>query len=77
MRMGSQFANVGNTLSIPEWTRVDLGARYVIDRPGQKPILLRAYVENIADKGYCQTALNNTLYYGRPRTFNLSAQFSF
>lgn len=48
----SQFVNQLNTQSIPEWTRVDLGARYVWERPGAKPVTFRADVINVANRSY-------------------------
>ena len=38
---GSQYVNVANTLSLPEWTRVDIGARYTLKSPWNgKPIVI-------------------------------------
>ena len=38
---GSEWADGDNTESIPAWTRVDLGARYVVHRGRQTPVSSR------------------------------------
>jgi iron complex outermembrane receptor protein len=43
--------NAANTLYLPSWTRLDIGARYRTSVMG-KPVILRASVENVADKAY-------------------------
>ena len=46
-----QFVNAANTLSIPEWTRLDLGARYTFTSPWNgKPIMVRFAVENVFNR---------------------------
>jgi iron complex outermembrane receptor protein len=72
---GEQPANNGNTLSLPAWTRFDLGARYVL-LLADKPLTLRFSVDNVADKRYWATAFDSSrpdLLQGAPRTFKLSA----
>jgi iron complex outermembrane receptor protein len=74
----SQFVNQTNTQSIPEWTRVDLGARYVWERPGGKPITLRADVINVANKNYWAAySFSTSLVQNPARTFLLSAAIDF
>lgn len=79
VQTGKQQVNVANTLQIPEWTRVDLGARYVLTA-ANKPITLRFNVDNVADKRYWASAydsFNAALLQGAPRTYKLSASIDF
>ncbi len=72
---GKQAANDPNTLELPSWTRVDLGARYVT-LVGDKPLTLRFGVDNVANKRYWASAFDAfrpDLLQGAPRTFKLSA----
>jgi iron complex outermembrane receptor protein len=55
---GEQAANQANTLSLPSWTRFDLGARYVAV-VGDKPLTLRFGVDNVANKRYWASAVRN------------------
>ncbi|WP_424630658.1 TonB-dependent siderophore receptor [Bradyrhizobium sp. SYSU BS000235] len=74
----AQVANAANTQTIPEWTRVDLGARYVYYRENGKPVTLRASVENVFDESYWSAvSANYGLARGAPRTYLLSATFDF
>lgn len=75
-----QYVNTANTLSIPSWTRFDLGARWAHTVAG-RPYTLRARVENVADDdtwvsvgGYPGA---NYLVLGAPRTFIVSASVDF
>ncbi len=75
-----QYINTANTLSIPSWTRFDLGARWEQTVAG-RPYTLRARVENVADDdtwasvgGYPGA---NYLVLGAPRTFIVSASVDF
>ncbi|WP_232239965.1 TonB-dependent receptor [Pseudomonas alkylphenolica] len=78
LRTGGEYVNTTNTLSIPAWTRVDLGARYGF-KADDKYITLRANVENVANKAYWASAstANNYLTQGEPRTVKLSATVDF
>jgi iron complex outermembrane receptor protein len=72
---GKQPANAVNTLSLPSWTRFDLGARYVA-LMGDMPLTLRFGVDNVANKSYWATAFDSSrpdFLQGAPRTFKLSA----
>jgi iron complex outermembrane receptor protein len=72
---GEQPANAANTLSLPGWTRFDLGARYVAV-VGERPLTLRFGVDNVANRRYWATAFDSSrpdLLQGAPRTFKLSA----
>ncbi len=72
---GEQPANGANTLSLPSWTRFDLGVRYVAVVDDQ-PLTLRFGVDNVSNKQYWATAFDSSrpdLLQGAPRTFKLSA----
>ncbi|WP_144949425.1 TonB-dependent receptor [Pseudomonas oryzihabitans] len=76
LRTGGQYADAANNLSIPAWTRVDLGARYrfTVER---KDVTLRANVENVANKAYWESAFGGYLTQGDPRTLKVSATLDF
>ena len=77
---GSVKANSTNTLEAPAWTRLDIGARYLLDVQG-KLVTLRARIDNLADRKYWSSAGGypdaGYLVQGAPRTFSLSASFDF
>jgi iron complex outermembrane receptor protein len=74
----SQYVNVGNTLSLPEWTRVDIGARYTFKSPWNgKPIVIRANIENVANNAYWASAYSGVITLAAPRTYLLSTTFNF
>ncbi|QSF55933.1 TonB-dependent siderophore receptor [Brevundimonas fontaquae] len=77
---GSQPANGANTVELESWTRFDAGVRYAFVA-GDKPVTLRARVENVADEdqwiavgGYPGS---NYLTLGAPRTLRLSVSTEF
>jgi iron complex outermembrane recepter protein len=75
---GPQFVNATNTVSLPEWDRVDLGARYTVTSPWNgKPIVIRANVENIFNKAYWASAYSGVITLAAPRTYLLSTTFNF
>ena len=59
LRTGGEYVNAANSLSIPAWTRVDLGARYGF-KADDKYVTLRANVENVANKAYWASASTAT-----------------
>lgn len=69
----SQFIDQANTLKIPSWTRYDIGARYTV-KALNTPMTLRASVTNLFDSNYYEST---NLWTGAPRTFAMSATFSF
>ena len=74
----SQYVNVSNTLSLPEWTRVDIGARYTFMSPWNgKPIVVRANIENVGNKAYWASAYSGVITLAAPRTYLLSTTFNF
>jgi iron complex outermembrane receptor protein len=65
-------------MTIPSWTVVDLGARYVFDSPWtNKPITVRFNVDNVFGENYWSTAYYDLLFLGAPRTYRLSTSFKF
>jgi iron complex outermembrane receptor protein len=75
---GSQFYDAANVVSLPEWTRVDIGARYTFVSPWNgKPIVVRANIENVGNKAYWASAYSSVLTLGAPRTYLLSTTFNF
>lgn len=77
---GKQPADAANTLELKDWTRFDLGARYVA-LVADKPLTLRFGVDNVANKRYWASAFNAfsgvRLLQGGPRTFKASASIEF
>ena len=76
IQTGKQQVNLTNTLELPEWTRFDLGARYVV-AAGETPITFRFNVDNVANKSYWSSSLGGYLVQGLPRTFKASATVEF
>lgn len=80
MYTGKQYVNATNTLHVPSWTRVDLGARYLI-HVGKQKVTLRAKVENVANRRYWASvggyAGANYLTMGDPRTYLVSMDIDF
>ncbi|GGB97420.1 TonB-dependent receptor [Oxalicibacterium flavum] len=76
----SQNANAADTLKIPSWTRVDLGARY-LTTIGNRLVTWRARVDNVTDRNYWASVGgypgSNYLVLGAPRTFVVSASIEF
>ena len=70
--------NQENTQTLPSWTRVDIGGRYVT-RMGNTPVTLRASVENVFNERYwlSSSTLLTVGTVAAPRTVLMSAQFDF
>jgi len=76
---GEQATNIGNTLFLDEWTRFDLGARYVAV-VGGAPLTFRVNLDNVADADYWASAFDSfrpDLQLGAPRTFKASVTYDF
>lgn len=76
---GEQAANIGNTLYLKDWTRFDIGARYVAVVGGQ-PLTFRVNVDNVAHADYWASAFDSfrpDLLLGAPRTFKASVTYDF
>lgn len=75
---GGSYLDPANTQWVQPWTRVDLGARYTVERPNNGPITLRANVINVGNANYWNMASDAAwLTQNPPRTFlvSLSADF--
>ncbi|TCV69882.1 TonB-dependent receptor [Pseudomonas fluorescens] len=77
----SQYLDQSNTKEIDAWTRFDVGARYAF-KVDEKHIILRANIENVADKRYWSSAGASDdsepgLTLSTPRTYLLSATVDF
>lgn len=68
-----QYLDSENTLTIPDWTRVDVGARYLLPISGHSATL-RARIINLLDENYWETS---SLNLGEPRTFIMSVSLAF
>ena len=77
----SQFADAANQQKVPSWTRLDIGARYVIPAGGNRLITLRARVENVTDSDYWASSGGfpgeGYLTVGAPRTLMVSGTVDF
>ncbi len=77
---GASYADAINTLKVPGWTRLDLGARYLIDVQG-KLVTLRARIDNVTNRDYWSSVGGypgiGYLVVGGPRSFGLSASVDF
>ncbi len=74
---GSQYVNSSNTLSIPDWTRFDAGARYVM-QVYDRDVTVRGYVTNLLDKDYWAGSFaDGYVTQSEPRTYGLSATVGF
>lgn len=71
----SQYADGANTISVPAWTRLDLGARYAFTVQ-DKLLTARLNVDNVTDKAYWAAVGGasgaNYLVMGAPRSVLLS-----
>lgn len=77
----SQYASQDNSMSIPSWTRLDIGARY-LTMIGGKLVTFRARIDNLTDRNYWASAggasaTDNYLVLGAPRTATLTASIDF
>lgn len=72
----SQKFNATNTLEVPSWTRLDLGARYKVTF-GARPVTFNLVAENVTNEGYWASANGGYLTQGRPMTARLSVSTEF
>lgn len=72
----SQYTNPANTIEIPSWTRLDLGARYKTEISSH-PVMFNLVAENVTNEGYWASAYGGYLTQGRPMTarFSVSTEF--
>jgi iron complex outermembrane receptor protein len=73
----SQYVDSGNTIKLPSWTRLDIGARYATRISG-KDVVFRAGIRNVFNKRYWEgVPASGYATVGAPRTFMLSATLDF
>lgn len=72
----SVYLTNANLLKFPDWTRVDIGARYVTTALTGKPVTIRANIENVGGENYWLTT-GTYATVGNPRTYIVSAAFDF
>jgi len=72
---GASYLDAANTQLVPDWTRIDLGARYVFERADGKPLALRFNVTNVGNASYWMNP--GFLSQGMPRTAMLSLTADF
>ena len=76
-----QFANAANTQSIPNWTRLDIGARYLVDIGNGRLLTLRGRIDNLTNRAYWASVGgypgSNYLVQGAPRTVQISGTIDF
>jgi iron complex outermembrane receptor protein len=78
---GKQYADLANTQVVPAWTRLDIGARYLMDIGNNRTLTLRARIDNLTNRSYWESVGgypgSNYLVLARPRTFALSGTVNF
>ncbi|MDV2985416.1 UNVERIFIED_CONTAM: TonB-dependent siderophore receptor [Methylobacteriaceae bacterium AG10] len=67
-----QFVDLENARTIPDWTRLDLGARYDAVLPNGVRTTTRLVVENVFDTNYWSSMALGSLALGVPRTVKAS-----
>ncbi|MCG6203215.1 TonB-dependent receptor [Rhodopseudomonas sp. HC1] len=70
------YLTTANTAKFPDWTRLDIGARYTTTALTGKPVTFRATIENVTGENYWLTT-GTYVTVGAPRTYILSAAFDF
>ena len=74
---GAQWLTGDNSVKLPAWTTLDVGARYAT-RFGTQPVVLRATVTNLANRAYFESMWGaGRVNVGAPRAVRLSASFDF
>ncbi len=68
------YADAASSLRVDAWTRLDIGARYAM-KVADKPVTLRASLENVTDRQYW--VVSNYVTVGAPRTLMMSAAVDF
>lgn len=73
----AQYADNANTLKLPAWTRVDVGARFSTEI-SRKAVVFRAGITNLLNKNYYQgIQFESNSVVGAPRNFQISASMDF
>ncbi|QOW50523.1 MULTISPECIES: TonB-dependent siderophore receptor [unclassified Acinetobacter] len=75
--VGEQYVDSANTLQLPDFTTVDLGARYKTNLGGVYTTFM-ANVDNVTDKKYWEGVFNeNFATIGADRTYKVGVTFDF
>lgn len=79
LHTAEQYVDDANAQKIPDWTRLDIGARYTANF-GSQPVTFNLFVENVTDESYWAQASSETAGYltmGDPLTarFSVSTEF--
>lgn len=74
--VSKQYISADNSLSVGGRTTYDVGARYAT-RVADRPVVLRAAINNLTNKAYWGMPQLSSLALGAPRTFMLSASMDF
>lgn len=76
----TQYADAANTQKLPSWSRLDIGANYLM-RFMDRDVTLRARIDNVTDKNYWASAGGypgfGYLVQGAPRSVVVSATVDF
>ena len=75
METGSAAFDIVNSFRVPSWTRLDLGARYTFG--SERPITIRAQVENVANSQYWVSAFSGGFVASGARVVNVSISKAF
>ncbi len=73
---GQAYIDPANNFGVPPWTRFDVSAKYVFERPDGKPIAVRGQILNVGNNNFW-IATNGYLDQGQSRTFMLSLTADF
>lgn len=76
LHTAKQYLDAANTLEVPSWTRLDIGARMVRNLHGHD-VVFRANVENVANEAYWASANGGYLTQGNPLTAKFSVSLDF
>ena len=75
--VGEQYVDSANTLQLPDFTTVDLGARYKTNLGGVSTTFM-ANVDNVTNKKYWEGVFNeNFATIGADRTYKVGVTFDF
>lgn len=81
LNTGKQYADAANTQVVPDWTRLDVGARYLVDLGNNRTLTLRARIDNLTNRSYWSSVGgypgSNYLVLGTPRTLSVSGTVNF
>lgn len=71
VQTGRQYLDTTNRQRLSDWTRFDLGLRYILVAD-EHPVTLRVSAENIDNRRYWTSAFGGYLLQGQPRTVKAS-----